>query len=281
MSDRTWNQIDAKLYEEDWSRGARIVAGVLLARCPNQYGVFDFPKGYLRDLFEGLYSGLEIDAFMQEWEEAGFVKFYRKRTVIWIRSKWKRSGLPSDNHWKGLKAHLMDFPEVQEDFLSYYEPHWKGIQSPSEPPRSKPKPPVNPESESESESEKSKKTSKKELSCADFQPELALLVDELFPDSEYSGWTNGQRLKQVDALDKLIRIDGFPQDEVFEVLRFARKDDFWNPVFQSIPRLREDGQKKFRNMRGQWLKAKTSPGAVRKAMEDMDGKFKEDRQVQL
>ena len=156
MSDRTWNQIDAKLYEEDWSRGARIVAGVLLARCPNQYGVFDFPKGYLRDLFEGLYSGLEIDAFMQEWEEAGFVKFYRKRTVIWIRSKWKRSGLPSDNHWKGLKAHLMDFPEVQEDFLSYYEPHWKGIQSPSEPPRSKPKPPVNPESESESDKKKEK-----------------------------------------------------------------------------------------------------------------------------
>lgn len=149
MSDRTWNQIDAKLYEEDWSRGARIVAGILLARCPDQYGVFDFPLGYIKDFFQGIFTPMELTGFFQEWEAAKFVRFYRDGKVIWIRAKWKRAGKPSDNHWKGLYTHLEGFPEVREDFLSYYQPPPNPLPTPSEPP-------VNPESESESDTEKKK-----------------------------------------------------------------------------------------------------------------------------
>ena len=87
-----------------------------------------------------------------------------------------------------------------------------------------------------------------------FDQELKDFVDEIFPPSDYEGWTEPQRLKQVDSLDKLTRLDKFPRDEVFAVLRFMRQDDFWNGVFQSIPRLRDDGQKKYRNARGQWKK---------------------------
>jgi hypothetical protein len=162
MADRTYNAIDAKLYDEDWSKGARIVAGVLIARCPNQYGVFDFPMGFLKDFFQGIFTPGELMAFAQEWEASGFAKFYRSRSVIWIVKKWKRTGKPSDKHWQGLEAHLIGFPEVRDDFLSLYEHYWNGVVSPSEPHRnplpSPSHPPVNPDSESDSDSDSEKKT---------------------------------------------------------------------------------------------------------------------------
>ena len=129
------------------------MAGVVLARCPDQYGVFDFPLGYIKDFFQGIFTPMELTGFFQEWEAADFARFYRDGKVIWIRAKWKRSGLPSANHWKGLLAHLEGFPEVREGFLSYYQPHWRGIEGGSEPP-------VNPDSESDSESESEKEESK-------------------------------------------------------------------------------------------------------------------------
>jgi len=264
MADRTWNQTDARLYDEEWSAGAIIVANCLLTRCPNTYGVFDMPWGFLIRFFQGIFTAMEIRAFVQELEagepEKRFMTLYRDRSVVWIRSKWKRAGKPSPLHWKGLENHLADFPEVSIDFKAYYNLYWESIQSPlkgdSKGIKGGSIPPVNPDSESESESESEKEKRREEkkdsANADDFDPELAALVLELFPIPEFQGWTQAQRTKQVDALDKLTTIDKFPRPEVFAVLRWMRTDDFWNPVFQSIPRLREDGQKKYRSAKAQW-----------------------------
>jgi hypothetical protein len=89
---------------------------------------------------------------------------------------------------------------------------------------------------------------------SEFPEHYLAFVKELFPEDSHIGWSDTEWAKQVDSLDKLIRLDGFVEEEVFAVLRFGRADDFWDGVFNSIPRLRESGQKKYRNMRGQWEK---------------------------
>lgn len=154
MSDRTWNQIDARIYEEGWSQEAVLIAVCLLVRCPNQYGIFDKPIGFLTMFFRGLYTIAQIESVLTELEGANFLKLYRDGNVIWIRSKWKRAGRPSALHWKGAQNHLESYNEVRKDFLSYYKAHWKGIESPLKgdgiPIESSGYPPVNPESESES-----------------------------------------------------------------------------------------------------------------------------------
>lgn len=151
MSDRTWNSVDARLYEEDWSQGAIILCACLLARCPNQYGLFDMPWGFLKLFFKGLYTRSEIESYVTEWEATGFAKLYRDRQVIWIVKKWKRSGNPGELHWKGLENLLKDFPEVREGFMAYYKPLYKGIQTPLNGDKQKPEPLCNSESESDSE----------------------------------------------------------------------------------------------------------------------------------
>jgi len=120
---------------------------------------------------------------------------------------------------------------------------------------------------------------KEEKGNKEYTPELVEFVDELFPKEEFAGWSDAQRLKQVDSLEKLTRIDKFPQDEVFAVLRWMRADNFWTGVFQSIPRLRDDGQKKYRNARGQWQQ-KTGHNDARKQHED-DSKFTKTGLVEL
>ena len=127
MSDRTWNAVDARLYEECWSSEAKIIAGVLLARCPNQYGVFEFPYWFMQILFKDMLPSNNLEGVFSEWIEAGFAKFYRGKKVIWVRAKWKRAGKPSEMHVKGMLNHLENYPEVREDFLSYYKPLFNRI----------------------------------------------------------------------------------------------------------------------------------------------------------
>jgi hypothetical protein len=113
---------------------------------------------------------------------------------------------------------------------------------------------------------KGKERKGKERKGNSFSPELVEFVAEVFPPDKYH-WTDVQRDKQVDALDKLIRLDGFPQDRVFAVMRWMRGDTEarngfpgWSAVFQSIARLRQDGQQKFRNAAGQYDKQSAGEG---------------------
>ena len=149
MSDRTWNPIDARLYEEDWSQGAIIVAACLIARCPNQYGVFDTPIGFIKMFFKGAYTTLEIDGFMCEWEQSGFIKFYDDRRVCWICKKWKRdkyNGI-STNQVGAVRYLAEHYPDVVQDFVTMY-----GLSTNLVPTKT-PKPPTS-DSDTESEPEK-------------------------------------------------------------------------------------------------------------------------------
>jgi len=161
MSDRTWNRIEAALYEEEWSQAARIIAGVVLAKCPNQYGIFKFPWQFLKDLFAGIYSRTDIAGVIAEWEADGWVKLYDDQKIIWIKKKWqKEQPNRSTKHWQGLATFLNDYPMVIKDFMDCYNPHAIPIQSPCHPP-------VN--SDTDTETEKKKETNLASKSDADIK----------------------------------------------------------------------------------------------------------------
>jgi len=123
MADRTWNQIDARLYEEDWSKEARLIAGFLIARCPNQYGVFKISWGFLKEFFLPWFTPEQIEEVCREWERDGWVKFYNGREIVWIVNKWGRDRYRNTpNNRKGAVDYLVEhFPNVVPDFLTKYD----------------------------------------------------------------------------------------------------------------------------------------------------------------
>lgn len=254
MSDRTWNPIDARLYEENWSQCAKLVAGVMLARCPNQYGIFDIPEWFLRTMFEGLYAWAEIEGAMVEWEAAEFVKFYDDRRTIWVVKKWKREQKnPSDLNFKGMFKFLQGHnKDLARDFIALYvkdqAPYkglirgllggTKGILSTD----------TDTESESESEADtesdtgpkKKKEPPKSTKPKKEYPQEYIDFVDYFFDNS----LKPREKQSQLDALDKLIRLDGFKKLEVFAVLRACKKGDLdrdgfkWSDQVKSFVSLR-------------------------------------------
>lgn len=50
--------------------------------------------------------------------------------------------------------------------------------------------------------------------------------------------------ESIDTLDKLIRLDGFKEDYIFDALRWAQKDSFWKYQIFSIAGLRKKSENK-------------------------------------
>jgi|GEM_PF-3822522 len=150
MADRSWNAIDGALYEEEWSQAAKLIAGVLLARCPNQYGVFKMPFWFLRVTFSGIYNRSDIDGVIAEWEGDGWITYFPETGTIWIRNKWGRcEPNPGENNIKGAMNHLKQFPEVLKGFEDRYRVVLNS-RTPVEPPsnpRSTPDPDPDPDPE--------------------------------------------------------------------------------------------------------------------------------------
>jgi hypothetical protein len=148
MADRTWNAVDGALYEEDWTQAAKLIAGVLLARCPNQYGVFKMPFWFLKLTFKGIYNRAEIDGVIAEWIADGWITYYPETETVWIRNKWSRcEPNPGQNNVKGAINHLKRFPEVLEGFKARYRGVFNSltpVEPPSDPP-STPDPDPDPE----------------------------------------------------------------------------------------------------------------------------------------
>lgn len=150
--------------------------------------------------------------------------------------------------------------------------------------------------EQEKRSQEKKIEAKKEPEKIDIEgkKELIALCRELVPAKCSSP---SQLMKQVDALDKLFRIDQEKIDierlyspeewkaEVIAVLRFAKSDTeprgasgfCWATNFQSIARVRDNGCDKYINMRSQYLASKRSS----KTKRDDSDKFSSTGKVQL
>jgi hypothetical protein len=256
MADRTWNGVDARILDEDWSRMAILVCEQILIKCPNQYGVYTLPRGSIKRFFEGLIAPghPSVDDAIQELAEDGVIKLYGE--IVWIVKKWGRDKYSkAGTNRKGAIDYVAEhYPEVAPDFEAKYPLSGDLVRTKTLKTRTS-----DSESDSDTDPERPKKVSRKKISPSESNPEYIALVLELFPPDKYPSWTNSQRGKHVDALDKLIRVDGFTQEEVFAILRWMRRDSFWNANFQSIIRLREKGAQKYLTARGQWKKSQTEP----------------------
>jgi hypothetical protein len=169
MSDRTWNPIDARLYEEDWTQEAILIAACLIARCPNQYGIFEFPWGFLTRFFRGLYTRAQIETVISELAAGNdpFIKLYCDKKWVWIRKKWKREQKnPSWKNEKGALTFLKDYPmELARDFQALYkieEGAYKGdAGGVSEKDKALTRGHISTDSDSDSDSDSDKKKDKK------------------------------------------------------------------------------------------------------------------------
>jgi phage replication O-like protein O len=73
--------------------------------------------------------------------------------------------------------------------------------------------------------------------------------------------SDGLEKKSADAVDKLIRIDGFDLDYIRTVIRWALKDNFWGDKIFSLASLRkknDDGITKFQNIANKYETQKNS-----------------------
>ena len=243
MADRTWNAVDARLYEEMWSREAKLVFGVIIARSPNPYGVYDVPYFILHSMF----TEDEINKALDELssDAVGAIKLYRERQVVWIIKKWRREGTPNEKQQKGARNHIeRGFIEVWKDYKKYYKGYLRGINGVSK------GFPSDSDSDSDADTENLKKAS-----CKIPPVHLKNFIEEILPDQKFN---QPQLLKQIAALGFLVKDYG--EDEVFAVLRWMRQDTEvrgnwkgWSAVFNSITRLREGGCQKYLNARGQYL----------------------------
>ena len=169
MADRTWNRVQARLYDE-WqlSKHARVILAHIIALSPNQYGVFDpSPYGRIREWWTGLITVEQFDSAWEELATAGKIKEFRDRDCLWLVKKFKHEQHEdlSSKQRQGVRNFIANYPEIEADFLSLYpmpfdtplKPHTEGIATPSEGVRkgydtSDPDPDPDPENKSVSDS---------------------------------------------------------------------------------------------------------------------------------
>jgi hypothetical protein len=71
-------------------------------------------------------------------------------------------------------------------------------------------------------------------------------IAPLFPEDVIKNLTSSRALKWIDAIDKLERLDNYTKDEIYNMVKWAREDDFWRSNFLSVVKLRmnnKDGTK--------------------------------------
>jgi len=187
MADRTWNQVDARIYSDmDCSEEAVIIWAYLLAVCPNQYGVYDLPLPAMRRFFGRLIPAEKLSECLDELIAYGCMSLYHERKIIWIHKKFKRERKASAtrDQRKGALAFIGEhFPMVLSDFASLYPVIGESRGSDT------PVIPQSTESDSEADTEsKKKKTIPRKAALP--LPSLADLEKEIDPHwlPEWKAW---------------------------------------------------------------------------------------------
>ena len=176
MADRTYNTVDICIYDEDWDESTLLVALMLLTKCPNQYGIFKMPTGFLKKTFSKHFTPEDIEKGVKNLVDDGMINLYKDSTVVWIKKKWSRDGYynVSNNQLGALRFIKEEFPCVYADFEQEYglvlTEVQKKVDRGTKKKQQKPLPSgdsrQHPESDTDSESEKIELLKKKEAAKA-------------------------------------------------------------------------------------------------------------------
>lgn len=143
MSDRTYNPLHHRIWSEPWTLAELLTMVYSISSNPNSYGVYKVGWGLLeRWMMEPdpgkqdrpRFSREEIRAAIKSLNDDGAIRLYRSDTVIWVRNllAFQPTANPKNpNHIINLRKLLDLYPEVELDFLNYYDSFRLPIQSPS------------------------------------------------------------------------------------------------------------------------------------------------------
>jgi len=239
MSDRTYNTVDICIYDEDWSEPALIVAKMLLTKCPNQYGIYKMPWGFLKKTYNNHFTHEEIETGVEELINDGMIALYDDRKVVWIKNKWGRDGYSGiSNNQLGALRHIKEhFPSVYADFQQEYDLVPTEVQKEVNRSRrrSQQKPPLSRDSSQhpDTDSDTDTNTKKKEKKDIYIPTDKSIKqVRSLFPKLK-----EPRISQQSKTLDDIKRLDN-PPDDLLIALKWAITDDFWKNQFQSCLPLR-------------------------------------------
>lgn len=266
MADRTWNAVDARLYDEDWNEVSILVMGMILAKCPNQYGVYKLPLGFIKRFLRAVLRGdaMTIDAALDELESEHAIQRYREGRVVWIIKKWGRDPYSKmkNNRDGALKSISENFPDVYPDFERRYP-----LVATESTLSTDGVPTSDADSDSDAEAEIPKKIHKT-VKSEDLPGWCFTLVKELFPDIKLilaDPQTGTYEIHpdvhpQVITVEQLHRLDKYSQEDIEQVLKWAKSDtgsgDWpgWSAQFLSCAPLRKkkDGVSKFAKMKASY-----------------------------
>lgn len=244
MTETIKNEVEARVYDEDWSVPAILIFSMLVTVSTNPYGVYLFPKGKVRRFFHGIFSREEpdVEAALEELKILNQIRLYRDDKVIWIVEKWGTDRYSTNrNNCLGAVNFLQEnYPDVVDDFMNRYPVD--DLPAPS-----KKKAPAKPK--------------KKGPKCS----ERALkLVEQLFPGGENKE-AQGLILDRIDRKPGK-NIVGYSWDKLCAVLTWAAQDDFWGGLdnFGSCAPLRNRKEKgglmKYEKIWGAYERANSDDG---------------------
>ncbi len=123
MADRTYNDIEWSIYDQDWSDPAILIAAMLLAHIPNEHGVFDPPIGKIRKFFRNIFEAHDINKALNELENVGLLRWYNEKKTVWVIKKFKRSKWHKtpNNQLGALLSINKHHPAALLDFANVYE----------------------------------------------------------------------------------------------------------------------------------------------------------------
>lgn len=127
MADRLWNGIDARLFEEFPALQA-VVFAWLIARCPNEHGVYDLQDAALQRFLTQLQEQLAVldraeltPVALDQLKATGKVVI-TDQGAVWIVNKFKRSRYAAnrDNQIGAVRDIGEHHPEVLDPFCARY-----------------------------------------------------------------------------------------------------------------------------------------------------------------
>jgi len=125
MADRTWNRIDMQLFDEDLSVEALFVYMLLKTKCPNLFGIYRIPAGFVKRKMTAVGSDdFSLEPVLEELTSQNKIRLYGE--TIWIVEQFTEdTTMCIKRNVKAMYKFIADQPpELRSDFKKRYSHHF-------------------------------------------------------------------------------------------------------------------------------------------------------------
>ena len=125
MTDRTWNRIDMTLFDEDLSVEALFTYMLLKTKCPNSYGIYRIPAGFVKRKMSAASSNdFSLEPVLDELQTQNKIRLYRD--TVWIIEQFTEDKtMCIKRNIRAMYQFIAIQPaELQNDFKKHYSQHF-------------------------------------------------------------------------------------------------------------------------------------------------------------